>query len=101
MPPSQPSRSLAGWALATEREGPDSAAALPAFRACHGLLSSLPIEQQSLNPQGLDALCRVLARNADKVLGFMHSLVISTQGQAPAAAQMAAAEPLVRWVEVI
>ena len=49
---------LAAWALALERGGPDSPAALSAFDGCCRLLSSLPLQQQSLTPRGLDALRR-------------------------------------------
>ena len=100
MPPTQLFQSLTAWAQATERHDTNSAAATAAFGRCCGLLSSLPLQQQSLTPQGLDALCRVLTRDTGKWLAFVHDLATSTQGPALAAAQMAAEEPLIRWAEV-
>ena len=101
MPPLQLSASLAACALAMELHGPGSAAAAAEMDRCCRLRSRLPREQQSLNPQGLEALCRMLAVDAERGLSLVRLFVGRMCAWPPAAAQMAAEERLIRWAYVV
>ena len=87
MAPSQLlSQSLAACALAMELHGVGSPAVAAALSRLDNLTRSLPLEQQSLTPQGLDALCRMLACDADRGLVVVQSLVIRRAQRLPPAA---------------
>ena len=96
--PQQLSRSLAACALAMELHGPGSAAATAESDRCRRLIRRLPLEQQCLTPQGLEALCRMLMCDTDRGLLVLQTVeIMKTQGWPPAAAQMRADEQLRRW----